>query len=329
MKNLKYNLSRRSLFKGAGTLAALALTGTNADRARAEDLLAGRDLLVDKRPYIQSDGPKLGCYDPYGDFSDESRVATEHLFLPWEDVELSGLPAADEYALARNRKVLVTIEPWSWDLDWNVSSPELRQAILSGKHDANMRAICEILATFKSPVTIRWAQEMENPSGRFTWSLWKPEDYIEAYRRMFRIAKEVAPKADMMWSPKGLETAKPYYPGDEYVDLVGLSVFGYDKYEKIEYGRPRSFAEDLKLGYETTVGFGKPIWIAELGYEGELDYLEKWVLDVTRKFPEYPELKEVIYFNDKEVWAWPHRLGLPDWRVVRPSTNYPVRPIRG
>jgi endoglucanase len=298
-------------------------------RAWAEETIAGRDLLHDKRPVIHEGGTKLGCYDPYGDFADEKRVTTEHLFLPWEDVELSGLPAADEYAFARGRKVLVTIEPWSWDLDWNVSSDELRRAILSGKHDANMQVVCEALAGFRSPVTIRWAQEMENPSGRFTWSMWKPQDYVEAYRRMYGIAKKILPSAAMMWSPKGLETAKPYYPGDEFVDLVGLSVFGYDKFEKIEYGAPRTFEEDLRLGYETTVGFGKPIWIAELGYEGETAYLEKWVNDATRAFAQYPELKEAVYFNDKEVWPWPHRLGLPDWRVIRDKANYPVRPTRG
>ncbi|MBZ0162891.1 MAG: glycosyl hydrolase family 5 [Notoacmeibacter sp.] len=327
MTNQLTTISRRTLFQGTGALVAAATLGAS-NRAVAEETIAGRDLMMDKRPLIHPDGPKLGVYDPYGDFSTESRVATEHLFLPWEDVDLSVLPAADEYALQRGRKVLVTIEPWSWDLDWNVSTDALRQAILSGKHDVNMRAICEALAGFKSPVTIRWAQEMENPSGRFTWSLWRPADYIEAYKRMYAIAREILPNTPMMWSPKGLETAKDYYPGDEFVDLVGLSVFGYDEFEKIEYGKPRDFAEDLKLGYDTTVGFGKPIWIAELGYEGNLEYLTRWVQDVTRNFAEYPELKEVVYFNDKEVWPWPHGLGLPDWRVVRQQINYPVRPER-
>lgn len=320
--------TRRSLFKAGAALAAGCGLGFDIS-ARAQESLAGRDLSKDKRPLIHSDGPKLGCYDPYGDFSDENRIVTEHLFLPWEDVELSFLPAADDYAMQRGRNILVTIEPWSWNIDWNVKSDELRSAILEGRHDANMRAILEVLSGFRAPVTIRWAQEMENPSGRFTWSMWEPQDYIDAFRRMHGITKEMLPNASMMWSPKGLETAGDYYPGDEFVDLVGLSVFGYDRYEQIEYGQPRTFAEDLKLGYDTTVGFGKPIWVAELGYEGELEYLAQWVQDVTRNYAEYPELKEVVYFNDKEVWPWPHDLGLPDWRVVRQQVNYPVRQRRG
>ncbi len=327
MNNHLGKISRRTLMQGTAALAAASGVGLDL-RAHAQGALANRDLTRDKRPVIYSEGPKLGCYDPYGDFSEEGKVVTEHLFLPWEDVDLSPLPTADDYAMQRGRKILVTIEPWSWDIDWNVSSNELRQAILAGKHDANMRAILSVLAGFKSPVTIRWAQEMENPSGRFTWSMWNPPDYIKAYRRMHGITREMLPNAAIMWSPKGLATARDYYPGDEFVDLVGLSVFGYDKFEQIEYGKPRSFAEDLKLGYETTVGFGKPIWVAELGYEGELDYIAQWVQEVLRDDPQYPELKEVIYFNDKEVWPWPHGLGLPDWRVVRQQVNYPVRQRR-
>lgn len=324
MNNRPYHASRRGFLLGAA-VAPFASLLVPVGQAAAQAGLEGRDLMTDKRPVIHADGPKFGSYDPYGDFGEDKNVATEHLFLPWEDVELSGLGAADEYASARGRKVLITIEPWSWAKDWNVSSTELRRSILSGKHDANMRAILNAVSAFKSPIVIRWAQEMDNSSGRFTWANWKPADYIKAYKRMHGIIREILPKAQVMWSPKGEKSLADYYPGDQYVDIVGLSVFGFDEFDKIAYGKPRSFAEALKQGYDLTVGFGKPIWVAELGYEGKLDYVTKWAQDVTQNFPQYPELKEVVYFNDKEVWAWPHGLGYPNWRVVRNQTNYPVR----
>ena len=317
-------VSRRGLFRTSAAIAALAMIST-PHASFAQQTVDGRDLAVDKRPVIHAEGPKLGSYDPYGDFADESAIATEHLFLPWEDVELAGLGAADEYASARGRKVLITIEPWSWALDWNVSSAQLRNQILSGEKDANLSAILKTVSGFKSPVIIRWAQEMDNTSGRFTWSNWAPRDYIRAYQRMVDIIRKELPNAEVMWSPKGEKNLKDYYPGDEYVDIVGLSVFGYDKFDKIEYGKPLTFAESLKQGYDLAVGFGKPIWVAEAGYEGDLEYLSRWVQDLTASNPEFPELKEVIYFNDKEVWGWPHGLGLPDWRVVRQQTNYPAR----
>jgi endoglucanase len=317
-------VSRRSLLRTSAVIAVLAMAGAPF-ASFAQQTLDGRDLAVDKRPVIHADGPKLGAYDPYGDFSDEKEVATEHLFLPWDDVELAGLGAADEYAAARGRKVLVTIEPWSWSLDWNVSASQLRNQILSGAKDANLSAILQALSGFQSPVIIRWAQEMDSTTGRFTWSNWTPRDYISAYQRMVDIIRKELPNAQVMWSPKGEKNLKDYYPGDEYVDIVGLSVFGYDRYDEIEYGQTRTFAESLKQGYDLAVGFGKPIWVAEAGYEGNLEYVGAWAGDLTANNPEFPELKEVVYFNDKEVWGWPHGLGLPDWRVVRQQTNYPAR----
>lgn len=318
-------LSRRQLVR-MSLAAAIGVPAIGAGALRSqEDLLAGRDLRTDKRPLLRSDGLRFGCYDPYGDFSGENRVATEHLFLPWEDVDLSSLPAADDYARARGRNVLVTIEPWSWAQDWNVTSAQLRDLVLSGQRDANMRAICQALATFRSPIVVRWAQEMDNPYNRFTWSDWNPADYVEAFRRMRAIAHEILPSARMMWSPRGETNLQQFHPGDEHVDLIGLTVFGLEEYDIRIYGQPRTFEESVRQGYELTAVYGKPVWVAELGYEGSLDYLAEWASNVTAYIPQYPLLEEVVYFNAPEVWEWPFGLGWPNWRVIRDGPAYPVR----
>jgi endoglucanase len=325
MREHPFKFSRRTVLGSALAGASLAPM-LGAGSALAQTPMPARDLEKDKRPVIHPDGPKLGVYDPWGDFTAEKGIATEHLFLPWEDVDLDTLPEADAYAHARGRNILMTIEPWSWAKEWNIRRTELRDLILSGKRDENMRAILNVVAGFKSPVTIRWAQEMENPYGRFTWSNWKPEDYIAAFRRMVGIMREVTPKAHVMWSPRGQKSLTRYWPGGEHVDIVGLTVFGLEKYDEIVYGKPRNFVESLQLGYDLTAGYGKPVWVAELGYDGSPAYLAKWVEDVTAKHDQFPALKEVVYFNDKEVWPWPHDLGYPDWRVVhRKETLYPLR----
>lgn len=319
------SLSRRTLIHGS-LAAAGAAPLLMAQPALAQAPGAGREVGRDKRPVIHPDGLKLGAYDPYGDFKDEAGLATEHLFLPWEDVELGTLPEADAYAQQRGRNVLVTIEPWSWAKDWNTSPAQLRNAILSGQRDANMRAILQVLAKFKSPVTVRWAQEMDNRFSRFTWAAWHGADYVAAFRRMAGLIRSVAPKAQIMWSPRGERNLGVYYPGSKYVDVVGLTVFGLEKFDVLEYGRARTFAESVSQGYGLTAGYGKPVWVAELGYDGSPPYVSRWMQDVTLRRPEFPLLKEVVYFNDREVWPWPRNLGRPDWRVVaeRPFL-YPLR----
>lgn len=272
---------------------------------------------IDKRPLIRPQEVKFGAYDPHGDFGEQNGVATEHLFLPWEDVDLETLRVADAYAAARGRNLLITVEPWSWDVDWRLTSDELRVKLLRGDYDPNMKAIAEIIAQLKSPVILRWGQEMEDKSGRFSWSNWPAQDYITSYRRMMDIVRKYAPATKLMWSPKGLPGLEAYYPGDNYADFVGLSVFGFEPYDKIEYGKPRNFAEALTQGYDLVARFDKPIWVAELGYEGSDAYLQPWIETVTLNQANFPALSEVVYFNDREIHAWPFGLGRPNWRVVK------------
>ena len=256
----------------------------------------------------------FGVYDPYGAFSDDPDVSIEHLFLPWQDVFLPSLTEADAYASERGRSVLVTIEPWTWTRDERNRPEVLIAGIQSGAFDANMATICGILGGFQSPVTIRWAHEMEDLSGQFIWAGWEPDTYIAAFRRMVDVCRAEAPDIDFMWSPLGLDRFEDYYPGDDYVDVVGLSVFGLQPWEQQVLGEERSFREILEPRYERALRFGKPIVVAELGFVGDTAYVDRWNGDVRQDIEGLTELVAVIYFNQTEVYPWPDGFGLPDWR---------------
>jgi endoglucanase len=257
----------------------------------------------------------FGAYDPGGDFSNDPDLVIEHLFLPWEDVFLPSLQDADAYALARNRALVVTIEPWTWTRNERNTAQDLREGIATGQYDQNMRDICAALGGLQSPVTVRWGHEMEVRDGQFIWSGWDPQEYIAAYRRMIDICRAEAPGISVMWSPLGEEGMEAYYPGDDYVDLVGLSVFGYQPYDQLNFDRDRSFEEILAPRYQRAAAYGKPVVVAELGYSGDAAYVEAWENTVRQARPEMPQLVGVIYFNQREVYSWPDNLGFPDWRV--------------
>ena len=256
----------------------------------------------------------FGVYDPYGEYSDVSGVAIEHLFLPWEDVFLPSLSEAETYTKARDRTLLVTIEPWTWTRDERNSPTVLQKGISDGTYDETMRTVCASLATVDVPMTIRWAQEMDDPSGQFIWSNWAPQTYIDAYRHMIEICKVAAPKAKFMWSPLGTETMATYYPGDDYVDVVGLSVFSLQPWEQAKLGRSQSFDDIFGPRYERALQFNKPVVIAELGYVGNLAHVTEWDDAVRSELAKYPKLESVVYFNQQEVYPWPDGFGLPNWR---------------
>lgn len=256
----------------------------------------------------------FGVYDPGGAYSDVSGVAIEHLFLPWEDVFLPSLAEAETYSADRGRSLLVTIEPWTWTRDERNSPTVLQEGIASGQYDETMRTVCSALGTLERPLTIRWAQEMDDTSGQFIWSGWEPGVYVDAYRRMIDVCRAAIPSASFMWSPLGDETMADYYPGDAYVDIVGLSVFSLQSWEQQVLGAAQSFDDIFAPRYARAAAFGKPVMIAELGYVGDADHVAMWDADVRSRAAEYPALEAVVYFNQEEVYPWPDGFGFPDWR---------------
>lgn len=256
----------------------------------------------------------FGVYDPDGVFAEDPEITIEHLFLPWEDVFLPSLIEADAYALERGRSILATIEPWTWNRSERNTPEILQEGIASGAYDRYMASICAVLNLFESPVTVRWAQEMEDESGQFIWAAWEPATYVAAYRRMCDVCRAQAPDVTYMWSPLGYEDLPDYYPGDDYVDIVGLSVFGLQPWEREILGEEQSFESILAPRYARAESFGKPVVVAELGYSGSQTYVDKWNDEVRQIYPQFPNLVAVVYFHQKEVYPWPDDYGLPNWK---------------
>lgn len=262
-----------------------------------------------------------GAFDPEGDYIAETDYLIEHVFLPWEDVSLVSLFDADQYALERNRALMVTIEPWTWTVDERNTPNFLLNGILSGYYDSNMRGVCQVIGQLQSPVSVRWAQEMERADGQFIWSDWQPKSYITAYKRMIDICRIEAPNINIVWSPAGDEGLERYYPGDDYVDIVGLSIFGLEAWEQEVFDGARTYDSWLEETYARASVFGKPVIVAELGFSGGVDYVTQWQNAVRQPQPDKPLLSGVVYFNQKEVHPWPDGFGLPDWRLDNRTLN--------
>jgi beta-mannanase len=87
-----------------------------------------------------------------------------------------------------------------------------------------------------------------------------------------------------------------YYPGDAYVDYVGLDGFNMN--------RPwQSFGEIFEPGLRTIETYGKPILIFSFG-SAEGDAKAAWLKDAFLTMERYPLLKGFIYFNQNKERNW-------------------------
>ena len=301
-------LARRAGFATA-VAAAVLLSAMDSGSAPAQST----------RPQVaaavSSGNAKLGVYDPAGTFGGASTLSIEHVYLPLIGVDLGSLRQAASYAASRNRDLMVTVEPWSWDGRWNVANDQSFADIVAGRRDKEIVSLCKAMDSLPTPVTIRWGHEMEAKTLRYAWTMLAPEVYISGYRHFVTLCRQYAPTAQFMWSPLGESGLDSYYPGDDVVDVIGYSVFALQPYEQDHFGRDRNVEEIARERYERLMKYRKPIYIAELGCEGDRSYVEECLTELRALGETLPALAGIVYFNDVEPVNWPGGYGRPDWRL--------------
>ncbi|WP_240418192.1 glycoside hydrolase family 26 protein [Paenibacillus periandrae] len=152
------------------------------------------------------------------------------------------------------------------------------------------------------PVFLRYASEMNG-----AWVPWHgdPVKYIEKFRLIHNIMKEEAPNVVMVWSPNfmPMDNIDAYYPGDEYVDWIGYSLYAIDGPQGAnddKSGFLQSF-RPLSEAYPN-----KPIMISESGVSHynliKNESYERWAEDQLGDLYAYlsrmyPRVKAITYFN--------------------------------
>lgn len=135
----------------------------------------------------------------------------------------------------------------------------------SVKDDAYLRKFAKDAQAAGVPVFLRFASEMNG-----SWVKWNgnPTLYIEKFRLISKVMKEDAPNVAMVWSPAANPKQKinSYYPGDSYVDWVGLSIYSV-KYFNGDVKSPADQVNPLdSLDYVyQQYAARKPIMVSEYG----------------------------------------------------------------
>jgi endoglucanase len=268
-------------------------------------------------PYFRTppDTFVFGVYDPGQQFSGANNIFIEHIFVPWQK-NPSDLRRLVQQATSRDRQLLVTVEPWTDAPDRVSGAHELLPGIISGDYDSRIQAVCREFADARFPVLVRWGHEMEEVTGRYPWARSDAAGYKRAFRHFVETCRDVAPSAHFVWSPKGESNLGRYYPGDDYVDYVGLSVFTLQSWDLDRYGEQRTFRDVVAEKYQRVEGYRKPVVIAEFAIFGDQAYKDQFFSDFRQALPDFPWLVALVYFNDKEPHYWPEGYGSPDWRVM-------------
>ncbi len=137
---------------------------------------------------------------------------------------------------------------------------------------------------------VLWRPFHEMNGGWFWWcpehqGRWlPPEDFIALWRDMFRYFTDVKGLDNLLWvysaavqTDKQQPSATYYYPGDDYVDIVGLDWYlNKDVAELDQFG-----------SYSQLVGLNKPFGLTEFGPGEQRDgsFDNGLLLEVFRRYP--------------------------------------------
>jgi beta-mannanase len=234
----------------------------------------------------------------------------------------------DENVRLINRHGSVPLIFWSpWDKPYvEGRGPDKYSltSIIAGEHDAYIDMWAEKARDFGGPIVVSFANEMNGEW--FPWSgklyggstplpdtkpvrFQGPETFKKAYRHVVdRVRAKGA--TNVQWvlhlmnyslPQEGWNLASEYYPGPEYCDWLGISLYG------------AQFADDdwsnffplIDWPYEELrrIDATKPVMICEwaVGEFPQLGSKANWIRDAFRLFksPKYPNIKACVYWHER------------------------------
>ena len=252
------------------------------------------------------------------------QLASTMWFQAWGNEAVNKFATAScEAAYARGSVPHIVWEPW------NYSSPDTNyslQKIIDGQFDEYILEWATDARDYGRPIFLRFAHEMNG-----NWYPWSgpnngndPSKYIAAWRHVHDVFSSVgADNVTWIWNAyshslpfESWNDANNYYPGDGYVDWIGIS--GYNWGRSKDWSTWQTFDDIFASPYNSLHNAhpAKPIMIAEFACSEVYDWViwEKkgpWITDTFQKIKNsYPAVKAYNWFNvDKSG------LGETNWHI--------------
>lgn len=181
--------------------------------------------------------------------------------------------------------------------------------IIDHYHDAYIRQFAQDVREWEQELYIRWGHEMNGRWG-FTWQEGEngnaPGEFVQAWRHIVDIFREEkAYNVVFVWCPDAGPDFVNYYPGDDYVDVIGLDGYnwGFDEWKTFGevFGPALAAIDNDAPPY-------LPIWICETGCAEDGGDKAAWITDMLGAYlPAHPAIEALCWYD--------FEMDGRDWRI--------------
>lgn len=154
--------------------------------------------------------------------------------------------------------------------------------VADGDFDDALLSLCELLPSTKR-VYLRWDPDMEVPVQRYSWQYQSPADYIKAFRHVAKTCRNARPSVQIMWSPAGYPGTEEYWPGDDVVDAIGISVNGQSELSATAFPKDPDRRTELRRKLIRTRFMNKPVWVLASGGDSLANALQVDLREATKE----------------------------------------------
>ncbi|MGD0954710.1 MAG: glycosyl hydrolase [Methanotrichaceae archaeon] len=257
-------------------------------------------------------GPLLGVYLP----EPSELPAFEHLIGKKVDTFLCYQSISEDFDIvelepitAGGRIVQLAWEPHDTSVPDAVNQPKYRlRNIAEGKFDSDIRRWADQIRDFKHIVLFRPISEMNGD-----WDSWDgtvngnvPADFIPAWRHLHDLfAEQGATNVKWVWSPSNDDTNKSaattwstYYPGDEYVDYIGIDGYNWGTSQDWK-SKWQTFEQVFAPSYDVFASKStKPLMICEFSSAEQGGSKAAWITNTFQVLQSrFPRLIAITWFN--------------------------------
>ena len=213
----------------------------------------------------------LGYYNPNQAATDSGVDSFRHFVLKWNNADAGELPSILQKELAEKGGVLLTLEVHPID-GQKESYAATWEAILAGKYDEKIEHLCVALEGRNQPTYLRLNPEMEVPVNLLPWQNQSPDHYIKAFRHFAKKCKSLAPGAKIVWGPAGYPGALEYWPGEDLVDVLSLTIKSNSEELTSAYPKESSVKNIIRRKLHRIRFIEKPVLILASGQLAENEY---------------------------------------------------------